>query len=54
MIFLQLWWDPGVYSRGTAGMAIQNSCFFRVVEQGISVSISLGAEDTGSLSHTYS
>ena len=53
MVFLQLLWDPGVYSQVTAGMAIQNSCFFRVVEQGISVSIPLEAENTESLSHTY-
>ena len=28
MYFLELQWEPGVYSRGTAGMAIQNSCLF--------------------------
>ena len=28
MVFLELWWEPGVYSRVTVGMAIQNSCLF--------------------------
>ena len=28
MGFLELRREPGVYSRGTAGLAIQNSCFF--------------------------
>ena len=26
MVFLELRWEPEVYSRVTAGMAIQNSC----------------------------
>ena len=29
MVFLELWRGPGVYSRVTAGMAIQNSSFFQ-------------------------
>ena len=29
MVFLELRWEPGEYSRVTAGMAIQNSCLFR-------------------------
>ena len=28
MVFLKLCWETGVYSRVTAGMAIQNSCLF--------------------------
>ena len=28
MVFLELQRDPGVYSRVTAGMAIQNFCLF--------------------------
>ena len=28
MVFLMLRWEPGVYSRVTAGMAIQNPCLF--------------------------
>ena len=28
MIFLELWQEPGVYSRVTVWMAISNSCLF--------------------------
>ena len=28
MVFLELRWEPGVYSRVTVGMALQNSCLF--------------------------
>ena len=28
MGFLKLWWERGVYSRVTAGMALQNTCLF--------------------------
>ena len=28
MALLDLQWEPGVYSRVTAGMALQNSCLF--------------------------
>ena len=31
MGFLEVWWEPGVYSRVTAGMAIQNSSLFSEV-----------------------
>ena len=32
MVFLELWPEPGVYSRVTAGMAIQNLCLFSDVK----------------------
>ena len=28
MVLLDLWWEPGVYSRFTEGMDIRNSCLF--------------------------
>ena len=28
MVFLQLRWEPEVYSRVTAGMAVHKSCLF--------------------------
>ena len=31
MIFLELWQEPGVYSRVIAGMILQSSCLFRDV-----------------------
>ena len=28
MVFLELRWEPGVYSQVTTGMALQNTCLF--------------------------
>ena len=28
MVFLELQWEPGLYSRVMVGMALQNSCLF--------------------------
>ena len=54
MVFLQLRWETGVYSRVTPGMAIKNSCFSWRLNMAFRDPLHLKQENTGSLSHTYS
>ena len=62
MGFIELRHEPGVYTRVTAVMSNRNSSLFieatarkpgLLLNQGISGSIPLEAENTESLSHTY-